>query len=86
MGGRGHLRDFGRHKDEFCDLMLGRFYDADILSGEVAEHETDIQWDQITELELIPHSVNVQCPDTIEAEYGMEGSVLKVCAREESTC
>ena len=65
-------------------MALGRFDDASILPGEVADHETaaqDIQWNRITELELVPHPANVQHPDTIEAEYGMEGGVLKVRTR-----
>lgn len=36
---------------------------------------------RFTELELVPHPANVQHPDTIEAEYGMENGVLKVRAR-----
>jgi len=50
----------------------------------VADHEKpdqDIQWNRITELELVPHPANVQHPDTIEAEYGMDGGVLKVRTR-----
>lgn len=64
--------------------MLGRLDAARILPGPVADHEKpdqDIQWNRITELELVPHPANVHHPDTIEAEYGMEGGVLKVRAR-----
>ena len=35
----------------------------------------------VSELELVPHPANVQPPDTIEAEYGMEGGVLKFRVR-----
>ncbi|WP_423454674.1 WYL domain-containing protein [Ottowia sp. VDI28] len=83
-GLRWHLRAFDRRSGEFRDFVLGRFDDASILPGEVADHETsaqDIQWNRITELELVPHPANVQHPDTIEAEYGMEGGVLKVRTR-----
>ncbi|MDR1967732.1 MAG: WYL domain-containing protein, partial [Burkholderiaceae bacterium] len=69
---------------EFRDFVLGRFEDASILPGKVADHETsaqDIQWNRITELELVPHPANVQHPDTIEAEYGMEGGALKIRTR-----
>ena len=83
-GLRWHLRAFDRRSGEFRDFVLGRFDSASILQGEVADHEThaqDIQWNRITELELVPHPANVQHPDTIEAEYGMEGGVLKVRTR-----
>ena len=55
-----------------------------MLPGPINEHELpaqDIQWNRVTELELVPHPANVQHPDTIEAEYGMEGGVLKVRTR-----
>ena len=83
-GLRWHLRAFDRRSSEFRDFVLGRFDDASILPGKVADHEMsaqDIQWNRITELELVPHPANVQHPDTIEAEYGMEGGVLKVRTR-----
>jgi hypothetical protein len=83
-GLRWHLRAFDRRSGEFRDFVLGRFDDASILPGEIADYETsaqDIQWNRITELELVPHPANVQHPDTIEAEYGMESGVLKVRTR-----
>lgn len=83
-GLRWHVRAFDRRSGEFRDFALGRFDDANILPGKVADHETsaqDIQWNRIAELELVPHPANVQHPDTIEAEYGMEGGVLKMRVR-----
>ena len=83
-GLRWHVRAFDRRSGEFRDFVLGRLDAARILPGPVADHEKpdqDIQWNRITELELVPHPANVQHPDTIEAEYGMEGGVLKVRAR-----
>jgi hypothetical protein len=83
-GLRWHVRAFDRRSGEFRDFVLGRLDDARIVAGAVADHEKpdqDIQWNRITELELVPHPANVQHPDTIEAEYGMEGGVLKVRAR-----
>jgi len=83
-GLRWHVRAFDRRSGEFRDFVLGRFDDARLLAGAVQEHELpaqDIQWNRITELELVPHPANVQHPDTIEAEYGMEGGVLKFRAR-----
>lgn len=83
-GLRWHVRGFDRRSGEFCDFVLGRLEDARILPGTVASHEKseqDIQWARITELELVPHPANVQHPDTIEAEYGMEGGVINVRVR-----
>jgi hypothetical protein len=83
-GRRWHVRAFDRRSGEFRDFVLGRLADAQILSGPVSEHELaaqDIQWNRITELELVPHPANVQHPDTIEAEYGMDNGALRVRAR-----
>jgi len=83
-GLRWHVRAFDRRSGEFRDFVLGRLDDAQLLPGPVADHEKsdqDIQWNRITELELVPHPANVQHPDTIEAEYGMEGGVLRFRAR-----
>ncbi len=83
-GLRWHVRGFDRRSGEFRDFVLGRLEDARLVPGPVADHERpdqDIQWNRITELELVPHPANVQHPDTIEAEYGMEGGVLRVRAR-----
>ena len=83
-GLRWHVRAFDRRSGEFRDFVLGRLDDARIVASAVADHEKpdqDIQWNRITELELVPHPANVQHPDTIEAEYGMEGGVLRVRAR-----
>lgn len=83
-GLRWHVRAFDRRSGEFRDFVLGRLDDARPVTGPVVEHEMpdqDIQWNRITELELVPHPANVQHPDTIEAEYGMDGGVLKVRTR-----
>jgi len=83
-GQRWHVRAFDRRTGEFRDFVLRRLADAHILPGPVNEHELparDIQWNRVTELELVPHPANVQHPDTIEAEYGMESGVLKVRTR-----
>ena len=83
-GQRWHVRAFDRRSGEFRDFVLGRIDDARLLDGPIADHEQhdqDIQWNRITELELVPHPANVQHPDTLEAEYGMVGGVLKLMAR-----
>lgn len=83
-GLRWHVRGFDRRSSEFRDFVLGRIDDARLVSDGVADHEKpdqDIQWNRIAELELVPHPANVQHPDTIEAEYGMDGGVLKTQVR-----
>lgn len=83
-GLRWHIRAFDRRTGEFRDFALGRLVDAKLIRDSVRDHElpsADDQWNRITELELVPHPANVQHPDTIEAEYGMEGGLLKVRAR-----
>ena len=83
-GLRWHVRAFDRRSGEFRDFVLARLDDARILPGAVADHERpdqDIQWARITELELAPHPANVQHPDTIEAEFGMQAGVLRVRVR-----
>ena len=83
-GLRWHVRGFDRRSGEFRDFVLGRLDDARIIPSDVADHEKpdqDIQWNRITELELVPHPANVQHPDTIEAEYNMAGGALKIRTR-----
>jgi predicted DNA-binding transcriptional regulator YafY len=83
-GQRWHVRAFDRRSQEFRDFVIGRITDARIISGSVADEELpdqDIQWNRVTELELVPHPANVQHPDTIEAEYGMKDGRLNVRVR-----
>ena len=83
-GQRWHVRAFDRRSGEFRDFVLARIANARIVDSTVGEQETpdqDIQWNRIAELELVPHPANVQHPDTIEAEYGMENGVLNLRVR-----
>jgi hypothetical protein len=83
-GQRWHVRAFDRRSSEFRDFVLGRIADARLTASSVDDHETpdqDIQWNRVAEIELVPHPANVQHPDTIEAEYGMENGVLNVRVR-----
>jgi predicted DNA-binding transcriptional regulator YafY len=83
-GQRWHVRAFDRRSGDFRDFVLTRIADARSVAGIVQEHETsdqDIQWNRIAEIELAPHPANVQHPDTIEAEYGMENGALRMRVR-----
>lgn len=83
-GLRWHVRAYDRRSGEFRDFVLTRIADARLVPGRPDEREMsdqDIQWSRIVELELVPHPANVQHPDTIEADYGMEGGVLRIRVR-----
>lgn len=83
-GQRWHVRAFDRRSNEFRDFVLTRIADARTTKSMVQEHETapqDHQWNRVIDLELVPHPANVQHPDTIEAEYGMENGILWVRVR-----
>lgn len=83
-GQRWHVRAFDRRSGDFRDFVLTRIADARLFAGAVQEHENsdqDIQWNRIAEIELVPHPANVQHPDTIEAEYGMENGALRMRVR-----
>lgn len=83
-GQRWHVRGYDRRSGDFRDFALTRIADARLLASAVEECETadqDIQWNRIAEIELVPHPANVQHPDTIEAEYGMDNGVLRMRVR-----
>lgn len=83
-GLRWHVRAYDRRSGEFRDFVLTRIADARLVPGRPEEREMsdqDIQWNRIVELELVPHPANVQHPDTIEADYGMVGGVLRTRVR-----
>ncbi len=83
-GQRWYVRGYDRRSADFRDFVLARIGDARLLPGEIMEQETvgqDIQWNRIAEIELVPHPANVQHPDAIEAEYGMENGVLHTRVR-----
>lgn len=83
-GLRWHVRAYDRRSGEFRDFVLTRIADARLVPGRPEEREMsdqDNQWSRIVELELVPHPANVQHPDTIEADYGMEGGVLRIRVR-----
>jgi len=83
-GQRWHLHAFDRRTKGFRDFVLARIGDSKLVDSVVQDHERpdqDIQWNRIAEIELVPHPGNVQHPDTIEAEYGMENGVLQMRVR-----
>jgi hypothetical protein len=82
-GLRWHVRAYDRKQSRFSDFVITRIVDPAIIDGTVEEHETresDIQWNRIVELEIVPHP-NLKHPKTIETDYAMENGVLNVNVR-----
>lgn len=83
-GDRWHVRAYDRRNKEFRDFSLSRIIDAKQTEESISpaeSHSNDIQWNRVVELELVPHPANIQHPDTIEAEYGMQNGVLRTKIR-----
>ena len=82
-GLRWHVRSYDRDRKRFSDFVLTRITKADEIEGEVHEHEllaADEQWVRMVEMEIVPHP-GIKQPKAVEADYGMDGGVLKIKAR-----
>lgn len=82
-GLRWHVRSYDRDRKRFSDFVLTRITKADEIEGEVPEHEllaADEQWVRMVEMEIVPHP-GVKQPKAVEADFGMDGGVLKIKAR-----
>ncbi len=83
-GDRWHARAYDKRNKEFRDFSLSRIIDAKQTEEAISStesHANDIQWNRVVELDLVPHPANIQHPDTIEAEYGMQNGVLRTKIR-----
>jgi len=83
-GDRWHVRAFDRKRGEFRDFVLGRIDAAESIEGAVADAERaarDIQWNNVVQLELVPHPINVPNPETLQAEFSMDHGLLRVQVR-----
>ncbi len=82
-GLRWHIRAFDRRESKFSDFVITRISNPITIDSKVDEHETresDIQWNRIVELEIIPHP-NLKHPKSVEVDYAMENGVLNVKIR-----
>ena len=82
-GLRWHVRSYDRDRKRFSDFVLTRITKADEIEGEVHEHEllaADEQWVRMVEMEIVPHP-GIKQPKAVEADYRMDGGVLKIKAR-----
>jgi len=81
---RWHIRAYDRKNNKFLDFVLRRILSVSILEDEqVREHErvtSDIEWNRIIGLELVPHP-KLKRPDVILHDYDMPDGVLKVNVR-----
>ena len=82
-GLRWHVRAFDRNRQAFIDFVVTRIADPFIVDGKPKEHESseaDIQWNRIVEMEIVAHP-KLPHPETIEVDYAMQDTVLRVNVR-----
>ena len=83
-GLRWHVRAFDRKSKDFRDFVFTRMEATTVVEDVVIEnHElstSDIQWNRILELDLIPHPAREHA-EIIEHDYGMTAGVLHVKVR-----
>lgn len=73
-GLRWHVRGYDRKSDSFRDFVLTRISKVSIRSNQLEMHEVqaaDKAWQNVLELEIVPHPKNVKHPTAIEMDYGM---------------
>lgn len=83
-GLRWHVRAFDRKTNSFRDFVITRISKVTLLDAVVDEFEKEIednQWMRKMDLHLVPHPVNVEYPQAIELDYGMEKGMLPLTVR-----
>ncbi|MES9898550.1 MAG: WYL domain-containing protein [Sedimenticola sp.] len=83
-GLRWHVRAFDRRRSRFTDFVINRISDPRLVGESKVEEEeqkdSDIQWNRIVELEIVPHP-RLRFPETIKQEYDMTDGTLYVNVR-----
>lgn len=83
-GLRWHARAFDRKNQDFRDFVISRMNETMVLSdGVVQKHEqssSDIQWNRIVELVLVPHP-NRKHPEIAINDYEMQNGELHLKLR-----
>ena len=83
-GLRWHTRAFDRKNQDFRDFVISRMDKTVTLADENVEvHElpaSDIQWNRIVELPLVPHPGR-KYPEITKKDYGMRDGVLRLKLR-----
>lgn len=84
IGTRWHARVFDRKRQAFCDFVLTRMANAQVLDDEPVlleeSAENDLQWSRIIQLELVPHPKHKR-PEVVPLDYHMPEGVLKIKVR-----
>lgn len=83
-GLRWHVRGFDRKSGSFRDFVITRISKVTIKDNEVESFEEEIndhQWVRMMDLSIVPHPNNVQYPQAIMMDYGMENGVLELKVR-----
>lgn len=83
-GLRWHARAFCRKNGDFRDFVISRMGAASVLNDQAIEkHElpsSDIQWNRIVELALVPHP-DRKHPEITMTDFGMHDGVLHLQVR-----
>ncbi|MFK5914834.1 MAG: WYL domain-containing protein [Woeseiaceae bacterium] len=83
-GLRWHVRSFDRKTNSFRDFVITRISKITLLNSSVDEFEKEIednQWVRKMDLHLVPHPINVEYPQAIELDYGMDAGMLQLTVR-----
>ncbi|NQZ88506.1 MAG: WYL domain-containing protein [Colwellia sp.] len=83
-GLRWHVRAFDRKTNSFRDFVITRISKATLIEKSIEEFEKEIednQWMRKMDLHLVPHPINVEFPQAIELDYGMESGLLQITVR-----
>jgi predicted DNA-binding transcriptional regulator YafY len=83
-GLRWHVRSFDRNTNSFRDFVITRISKVNLLDSPIEEFEKEIednQWMRKMELHIVPHPKNVQYPQAIELDYGMDKGMLHLTVR-----
>ena len=83
-GLRWHVRSFDRNTNSFRDFVITRISKVTLLDSPIEEFEKEIednQWMRKMDLHLVPHPTNVEFPQAIELDYGMDKGLLQITVR-----
>lgn len=83
-GLRWHVRAFDRKTQSFRDFVLTRITKVNLLDIPARDIEKEIedkQWMRKMDLQIVPHPTNVQFPQAIQLDYGMDKGVLQLTVR-----
>ena len=83
-GLRWHVRAFDRKTNSFLDFVITRISKVTLLDSAIDEFEKEIednQWVRKMDLHLVPHPINVEYPQAIELDYGMDKGLLQITVR-----